>query len=153
MKIAQLLLLACLSSAPALADESGTAGDSTALDLSLPATRLAAVHVTPGARYEDFPRQEVASAPDASLCPVSPSGESREVTGSVTTGMGYSSRGDNSTFNATTINWCKESVDEDGDASVINVNISLDQYDGSDTYGGDRAQSTRPRPSRGRARR
>ena len=58
------------------------------------------------------------------------------MTGSVTTGIGYSSRGGNSNFNAANLNFCKGFADDDGDVHTLNVNIDVQKYDGPGYIGG-----------------
>ena len=51
------------------------------------------------------------------------------VIGSMTTGFGWSSQG-TSRYNAATVNYCKEHVDEDGDSKVFNLQLNVDRFDG-----------------------
>jgi len=69
-------------------------------------------------------------------CPTGPDGSERTVTGSVTTGIGYSSRGGSSNFNAADISLCKERVGEAGNINTMQLNLRVAQFDGPGYYGG-----------------
>ncbi|VXC02140.1 conserved exported hypothetical protein [Luteimonas sp. 9C] len=68
-------------------------------------------------------------------CPTAPDGSERTVTGSVTTGIGYSSRGGNSHFNAADISLCKETVSDAGNLNTMQLNLRVAQFDGPGAYG------------------
>lgn len=68
-------------------------------------------------------------------CPTGPDGGERTVTGRVTTGIGYSSRGGNSNFNAADISLCKERVGEAGNINTMQLNLRVAQFDGPGYYG------------------
>jgi hypothetical protein len=68
-------------------------------------------------------------------CPTGPDGSERTVTGSVTTGIGYSSRGGNSNFNAADISLCKETVSDAGNINTMQLNLRVAQFDGPGYYG------------------
>lgn len=53
-----------------------------------------------------------------------------ELHGSVAAGVGYSSRGGNSNWQAFNVNSCKTYYNDDGDAREIGISISVGQYDG-----------------------
>ncbi|MCD9027149.1 hypothetical protein LDO26_02830 [Luteimonas sp. BDR2-5] len=127
-----LLLPALLCALPALAE------DPPAVDLSLPSQPMFSGagafgdgeytgprHVAPASR---------AVARDGALvrggCPTSPDGSEATVTGSVSTGIGYSSRGGNSNWNAAEINLCREGVGDSGNVNTANLNIRVGRYDG-----------------------
>jgi len=63
-------------------------------------------------------------------CPTGPDGSERTVTGSVTTGVGYSSRGGNSNWNAADIHLCKETVSDAGNLNTMQLNLRVGRYDG-----------------------
>lgn len=63
-------------------------------------------------------------------CPVAADGSDRGVTGSVSTGIGHSSRGGTSHWNAADINLCKERVTDNGDVSTVNMQLRVGRYDG-----------------------
>ena len=63
-------------------------------------------------------------------CPSAPDGSERTVTGSVSTGVGYSSRGGNSHWNAADISLCKETVGDSGRPGTMQLNLRVAQYDG-----------------------
>ena len=135
---APLLLSLLLAAAPAVAGD-----HATALDLDLPRQPLftgappsSYQGDPPGTYYGDtsgdpapVPRYEPA-------CPTAPDGSERSMTGSFTTGIGYSSRGGNSNFNAANLNFCKGFVGDDGDTRLLNLNINVERYDGPGYFGG-----------------
>lgn len=53
-----------------------------------------------------------------------------QVHGSVSAGIGWSSHGGNSNWQAAEVNMARTSVDEDGDTSHINLNLHLGQGEG-----------------------
>ncbi|GGK06928.1 hypothetical protein GCM10011394_15130 [Luteimonas terricola] len=128
---------------PAIASASG---DATALDLDLPRSPLftsAAPFDAPGVPDTDYERvlreRELARRGDvaaASSCPPAADGSERGVTGSFTTGIGHSSRGGNSHWNAADINLCKEYVSNAGNVNTMNMRIHVGQYDGPGYFHG-----------------
>jgi hypothetical protein len=154
MKLSQPLVLAFFIVVPVYADDDvGNESRAAALDLSVPGARAIYRNDPPGTWYGDTSGAVDASSQWETLCPVSPTGEPRKVTGSVTTGIGYSSRWGSSTFNAATLNYCREYAGEDGGSGVINVNISVGQHDSHDRMGGYQQRSMQSRPAPGRPRR
>lgn len=140
MKTAIALCLALACPATAMA-----ADPPTALDLDLPSQPVFAGEQSygsdpPGTYYGDHSGAPASIATEVSGCPVAPDGGERIVTGSVTTGIGYSSRGGNSHFNGANVNVCKDSYDDDGHPRTFNLNIDVQQYDGPGLggYGGRR---------------
>lgn len=70
-------------------------------------------------------------------CPTAPDGSDRAVTGSVTTGIGHSSRGGTSHYNAADLNLCTERVTANGNVSTTNLHLSVGRFDGpGGWYGG-----------------
>lgn len=69
-------------------------------------------------------------------CPAAPDGSERTMTGSVSTGVGYSSRGGNSNWNAADINFCKETVSDAGNLNTMQLNLRVGRYDGPGYPGG-----------------
>ena len=140
-KIASLLLSLLLATAPAMAGE-----NAAALDLALPTQPMFSgtspyQDDPPGTWYGDTSgdpaldaRYEPARYEPA--CPTAPDGSERSMTGSFTTGMGYSSRGGSSTFNAANLNFCKGFVDDEGNVRTLNLNIDVEKYDGPGYIGG-----------------
>lgn len=126
-----LLFIVLLSPAmPAVA-----AGDSTALDLNLPEQPMftaASPHQDdpPGTYYGDTATNPASVARPEQGCPIAADGSDRSVTGSVTSGVGYSSHGGSSTFNAANLNFCKGFADDQGNVRTLNVNVDLQEYDG-----------------------
>ena len=125
MKNALRVLLFLLPVSPAFADDAAQA-----LDLSLPQSSLYAKD-PPGTWYGDTSGVPASVADgSASRCPTAPDGTPTDVTGSFTTGMGYSSRMGSSTYNAVDLNYCKSRIDDDGNESTFNVQLHVDQVDG-----------------------
>ncbi|WP_101927500.1 MULTISPECIES: hypothetical protein [Luteimonas] len=130
---AALLLPLLLAALPASADDRD-------LDLRLPDAPMFSGAGAFGEGTYTGPRTETREYRDAHAdgarfagrggCPTSPDGEDATVTGSVTTGIGYSSRGGNSNWNAADINLCKESVSASGNVNTANLNIRVGRYDG-----------------------
>ena len=67
-------------------------------------------------------------------CPTAPDGSARAVTGSVTTGIGHSSRGGTSHYNAADLNLCTERVTASGDVGTTNLHLSVGRFDGPGAY-------------------
>ena len=152
-------VLALLLSTPLFAQ----AGERTsALDLRLPDGPMFADGSAspyrgdpPGAYYGDT----TGVPPDpadttVSRCPTAPDGTPRSVTGSFTTGIGWSSRGGNSHYNGTSVNYCKDGYDDEGNSRSVEMSIHLQQYDGpghSGYYGGGSSGGPPPAPMRSRS--
>lgn len=130
MKTLPLLLLCLLPTAGAMAQET-----STPLDLSLPQGSVAGTTPfaadPPGTYYGDRSGRP-AGLPDEDAKAEDP-GDDAEIHGSVSTGIGYSSRGGNSHWSAADINISK-SYGENKDKKV-NVSIGVSQYDGPGFHG------------------
>lgn len=128
---------------PAIASASG---DATALDLDLPPPPLftrAPASDAPGGPDTDYDRvlreRELARGGDvatASSCPPAADGSERGITGSFTAGIGHSSRGGNSHWNAADINLCKEYVSNAGNVNTMNMRIHVGQHDGPGYFHG-----------------
>ena len=134
-----LLLPACLAlvlscaAAPAAADEAMPTAD--ALDLSLPqGSRAGYRNDPPGTWYGDTSGVPAAEGTRAfarrPACPTSPDGAQTDITGVVEAGIGHSSRGGNSNWQAATVNYCKEYATDDGGSRTVNVQVSVGNYDG-----------------------
>lgn len=133
MKTLSAALLVLLSTAPALAQSTAEA-----LDLSLPASATRAKD-PPGTWYGD--RQPARVKDTASPAPVDPcvyygDDDGDGVSGSVTTGIGYSKGHGRSTYNAANLNLCKTTYDDEGKPRTFNFNINVDRYDGPGGYYG-----------------
>ncbi|MEL1265543.1 hypothetical protein [Pseudoxanthomonas putridarboris] len=129
------VLLAALPAMSAWAQSSAEA-----LDLSLP--RDAAYTADPpGTFYGDKSGRTAARAADAARETRDPcvlmhdDRDGDGITGSVTTGIGYSKGYGSSTYNAANLNLCKSYTDDDGDTRTFNFNIHVDRYDGPGGYG------------------
>lgn len=70
------------------------------------------------------------SAPLRGGCPVAADGSDRAVTGSVTTGIGHTSRGGTSRWNAADVQVCHDHVGADGEVRTTTLNLRLGHYDG-----------------------
>ena len=118
---------------PAMADD-------TAVDLTLPTQPMFSGAGAFGDGESTGPRtatgddrasrQDDARFARGGGCPTSPDGKDATVTGSVTTGIGHSSRGGNSNWNVADINLCKESVGNNGNINTTNLNVRVGRYDG-----------------------
>lgn len=121
MKTAIRVLLLLLPALPAFADEA-----SPTLDLSLPKASIYA-NDPPGTWYGDR------SSPDAvaygSRCPSSPDGTPSDLTGSVTMGHMWSSRGGGGSYNAVALNYCRDTYDDEGNSRLFNVSLHVNQSD------------------------
>ena len=140
-------VLACLC---ATALPAAFADELAALDLVLPKTAISTPAADPpGTWYGDRSGVPAAVAPASSTrtrvhprlgCPTSPDGGERAVTGSFTTGVGYSSDLGSSTYNGANLGYCKTYTDGDGDERTINLQMHVDRFDGPDMrYGPSRS--------------
>lgn len=122
------------------------AASGQALDLSVPEQPMFSDGATspyrndpPGTWYGDTsgvpPSEDEDDRALASRCPTAPDGSPRTVTGSVTTGFGWSSHGGNSRYNGLDLNFCKERSNDEGEDRSFNASIHIDQIEG-DGYGG-----------------
>lgn len=138
-----LLLPACLAlvlscvAAPAAAgaaDEAMPGVDT--LDLSLPQDARAGYrNDPPGTWYGDTSGVPAAAEQPRAFarrpaCPTSPDGAPTDITGVVEAGIGHSSRGGNSNWQAATLNYCKEYATDDGGSRTLNVQLNVGAYDG-----------------------
>ena len=121
----------CLAAAPAFAS------DAAALDLKLPEAASPYGNDPPGTYYGDASGVPAPAASSRSvrrtLCPASPDGSEAKVTGSVSTGVGYSSRLGSSTYTGAGLGYCKSWVDADGDERTFQMQMHMDRYDGPGT--------------------
>jgi hypothetical protein len=149
MKTASLLLAGLLAAAPALADEKpagdATAAKAAALDLSLPKSATDYRNDPPGTWYGDTSGVPAAVA---SADKEQADGERCEgqLHGSVSAGVGYSSRGGNSNWQGANLHSCKTYYDDDGDAHEVGFSIDVGNYDGGDggRRGGRRPAAPQP---------
>ncbi len=131
MRASKVLLLSLVLGSAMPAAHAADSG--TVLDTQLPEEPLFASpyrNDPPGTWYGDksLPTEEGTVA-QHSACPTAVDGSARPVTGSMTTGFGWSSQG-TSRYNAATVNYCKEHVDEDGDSKVFNLQLNVGRFDG-----------------------
>lgn len=131
MKASLVLLALVWLAFPARAEQGATAVE---LDVAAPPTISESSSATadpPGAYYGDVSGIPASLARNRrSFCPPAADGSERDVTGSITTGVGYSSHGGSSTLAAADVNYCKETVDDDGNQRFIRINVDLERYDG-----------------------
>jgi hypothetical protein len=153
MRASKVLLLSLVLGSAMPAAHAADSG--TVLDTKLPEEPLFASpyrNDPPGTWYGDksLPTDEATTA-QRSACPTAVDGSARPVTGAVTTGFGWSSRG-SSRYNAATVNYCKERVDEDGDSKVFNLQLNVGQVDGlgAAVERGPQMRPGGPRPARHR---
>lgn len=123
------VLLAALSATSAWAQSSAEA-----LDLSLP--RDAAYTADPpGTFYGNKSGRTAATARavEETRDPCVLMHDDRDgdgITGSVTTGIGYSKGHGRSTYHAANLNLCKTTYNDEGEPRTFNFNIHMDRYDG-----------------------
>jgi len=133
MKTLPLALLALLTTSPAWAQS-----DAEALDLSLP-DAAAYANDPPGTWYGDRqptrPKDAAAAEVPVDPCVWYGDDDGDGVSGSVTTGIGYSKGHGRSTYNAVNLNLCKTTYNDEGKPRTFNFNINVDRYDGP-TYRG-----------------
>jgi hypothetical protein len=148
------LLCACLLAA--LASHAGSAiaaDDPAGLDLALPQASTYR-NDPPGTWYGDTsgvpPRAAVSGSEVRArvACPTAPDGQPRDLTGSVSAGMGYSSQWGNSNFQAADLNYCKQYFNDNGDARTINVQMHMGTYDGAGPLPGPWPGPRHPGPMR-----
>lgn len=134
-------VLFCLSAAPAFAADN-------ALDLSLPKSTSTSTWSQP---YDGSMARVADTSPiiARSGCPTVADGSQSALTGSVTTGFGYSSRFGSGTFSAARLNYCKSYSNDDGDQGSFNVQLQVGTQDGFDRGGFGRGASHPPRGGRG----
>ncbi|MBL8256204.1 hypothetical protein J2X02_002365 [Pseudoxanthomonas japonensis] len=134
MKTLPLALLALLSIPSAWAQS-----NAAALDLSLPPSAAYAKD-PPGTWYGDTqparPKKAAALAAPVDPCVLYGDDDGDGVSGSVTTGIGYSKGRGRSTYNAVNLNLCKTTYDDNGKPRTFNFNINVDRYEGPGGYYG-----------------
>jgi hypothetical protein len=134
MKTLPLALLVAFTVSPAWAQS-----EAEKLDLSLPREAATYTADPPGTYYGDKSGPPLATLADESErdpCVVMHNDRDGDgVTGSFTTGVGYSKGYGSSTFNAATINLCKSYNNDDGNTRMFNLNINVGRSDGPGFYG------------------
>jgi len=133
MKTLPIALLALLTTGPALAQPTAEA-----LDLSVPREATYAKD-PPGTWYGDT--QPARPKKAASTTPVDPcvyygDDDGDGVSGSVTTGIGYSKGHGRSTYNAANLNLCKTTYNDEGKPRTFNLDINVSRSDGPGYYYG-----------------
>ncbi|HEY0335582.1 MAG TPA: hypothetical protein VGC74_18075 [Stenotrophomonas sp.] len=135
MKRILFLAASLLASGAALAQTDATAPDPKNLDLSLPQAPLQyrsdPVYATdpPGTYYGDKTGPApVARYPDGRVADVVD--DKLQVHGAVAAGVGYSSRGGNSNWQAATLNLSKTYTSDEGRTSNVGLNITVGQGEG-----------------------
>lgn len=149
MKAPLLILLGLLASGHAAAQSAEQ------LDLKLPSGSLYAGD-PPGTYYGDTsgrPARTEREAPvqrNACGTPVDQDDGKAAVSGSFSTGIGYTKGYGNSHWNAANINLCKAYTTDEGNSGAFNLNIGVGQYDGPGFHGYRRLPGdVGPPPSRG----
>jgi hypothetical protein len=134
MKTLPLALLVAVAASPAWAQS-----EAEKLDLTLPREAVSYTADPPGTYYGDKSGPPLATvADDGARDPCVVMHNDRDgdgVTGSFTTGIGYSKGYGRSTYNAATINLCKSYNNDDGKTRMFNLNIHVDRADGPGFYG------------------
>ncbi len=134
MKTLPVALLALMTAVPAFAQSTAES-----LDLSLPQSAAYAKD-PPGTWYGDTqparPKKSAAPAAPVDPCVYYGDDDGDGVSGSVTTGIGYSKGHGRSTYNAANLNLCKTTYDDEGKPRTFNLNINVDRYDGPGGYYG-----------------
>lgn len=135
---------ACMAQTPGDASAPASASE---LDLALPKSATYQYHNDPpGTWYGDTSRVPATKTePQASAREERCNGEPH---GTVAAGVGYSSRGGNSNWQAFNVNSCKTYYNDEGKAREVGVSISVGQYDGPDGYRGGRAMPPMRGPRR-----
>lgn len=134
------LCLALLAATAPVQAQDGQAtagtGEAEALDLALPqSSRAGYRNDPPGTWYGDtsgVPADTLLARPQARqvACPTAPDGRQTDVTGEVEVGIGHSSRGGNSNWQAATVNYCKQYATDDGGSRTVNLQLNVGSYDG-----------------------
>lgn len=140
MKLLHFLFAGLLIVAPACAaqttDAAPASPSASELDLALPKSSTYQYHNDPpGTWYGDTRRVPAVATADAQAT----AREERckgELHGAVAAGVGHSSRGGNSNWQAFNVNSCKTYYNDDGEAREMGFSISVGQYDGPDGHGG-----------------
>jgi hypothetical protein len=134
MKTLPFALLVAVVASPAWAQS-----EAEKLDLTLPREAASYTADPPGTYYGDKsgpPLATVADDGEGDPCIIMHNDRDGDgVTGSFTTGIGYSKGYGRSTYNAATINLCKSYNNDDGDSRMFNLNIHVDRSDGPGFYG------------------
>lgn len=132
MKTLPFALLA-LMTAPAWAQQSAEA-----LDLALP-NASAYANDAPGTWYGD--RQVATPKGRQAAAPIDPCAwygddDGDGVSGSITSGIGYSKGHGRSTYNAANLNLCKTTYNDEGKPRTFNLDINVSRSDGPGYYYG-----------------
>jgi hypothetical protein len=137
MKRAFFLIGSLLASGMVMAQANDATTDARALDLKVPQERIQFRSLDPDVDYRNDPpgtwygdhSGRSASASDEPGADQAADGK-WQVHGSVEAGIGYSKHGGNSNWQAANVNLDKTYINEDGDASHLNLNISVGQGEG-----------------------
>ncbi|HDX0923552.1 TPA: hypothetical protein RNS88_003481 [Stenotrophomonas maltophilia] len=138
--IRPLTLLLCLALPGTVLAQSAagaTAPQATGLDLSLPQAPMRYLNDPtlqqdpPGTYYGDKSGPRVHD--DAKIADVTD--DNVKVSGSFTTGIGYSKNGGNSHYNAATLNLSKNYTTDEGKTHGVNVNIHVSEGKGPGFFG------------------
>ncbi len=133
MKRSLLLTAALFVSGAALAQSEGGSDAARSLDLSVPKEPIqyrgdpAYANDPPGTFYGDK-SGPVPRAPDGRIADVVD--DKLQVHGAVAAGVGYSSRGGNSNWQAATVNLTKNYTTDEGNTNTFGLNISVGKSEG-----------------------
>jgi len=136
------LFLLCLACTPSLALAQSAAGatgpqSASGLNLAVPQEPLRYLNDpslqqdAPGTYYGD----KTGPRPRADGSPGTLDDDKVKVSGSFSTGIGYSERGGNSHYNAATLNLRKDYTNDEGKTRGVNVNIHVSEGKGPGFYG------------------
>lgn len=149
MKAVFLLIACMLTAAPALAEDKPAGMDATPtaeqLDLSLPKSTNGYRNDPPGAWYGDTSGVPASAASREDQQVAREDQCEGKLHGSVAAGIGYSSRGGNSNWQAVNMNSCKTYYNDEGEAREVGVSISVGQFDGNGWRGGHSFPAPPPR--------
>lgn len=149
MKAVSALFACLLLATPVLAQDK-PAEDATSnadkLDLSVSRPTSVFRNDPPGTWYGDTSGVPAsANSADRSEASTREDRCQGELHGSVAAGVGYSSHGGNSNWQAANLNSCKTYYNDEGEAREVGVSISVGQFDGPDgRFGGSRQMAPRP---------
>jgi len=138
MKRTVFLIAGLLASSAALAQTEEGAAAARSLDLSVPQAPIqyradpTYSNDPPGTFYGDK-SGPVPRAPDGRIADVVD--DKLQVHGAVAAGVGYSSRGGNSNWQAATINLSKNYTTDEGKTNTFGLNITVGQGEGPGYYG------------------
>jgi hypothetical protein len=147
MKTTALLIACLLATTPALAQDKPASADAATsadkLDLNLPKPAGIYRNDPPGTWYGDtsgVPASTASTETETAATTASREDQCEgQLHGTATVGVGYSSRGGNSNWQALNLRSCKTWYNDDGQAREVGVSISVGKYDGPGGFFGPRS--------------